>query len=141
MLIASPVAKVRSDSSETISPDSIPTRASQLELAHVLEDGDTGADGAHRIVLMRLRNAESDHDRVAGVAPHRAAVGLDAALDALEEALHARARNLRIRSSDKGSRVDQVDEHDRCQLPLHPSSLRTNRECPELPFSEAVSAP
>ena len=79
---------------------------------------------------MRLRDPESDHDGVAGEPAHRPSMGLDAFLDVPEEACDAPTRDLRIASRDQRRRVDEVDEHHRCKLAFHPSSLRTNEECP-----------
>ena len=107
-----------------------PDAGLELELAHALEDGEPGLHSAQGIVLVRLGDAEGDHDGVAGIPPHRAPMRLDAILDVLEEALHAPARDLGIGSGDERGRVDEVDEHDRCELSLHPSSLRTRQVAP-----------
>ena len=93
---ASPVAKVESVSSTTTSPASMPTRASRPSVANVIQDPQAGPDGAVGVVLVRDRDAECRHHGVAGELFDRAAVGLDAALDTVEEGGHAAAGDLRI---------------------------------------------
>ena len=75
MFTASPVANVDSLSSATTSPDSIPTRASSPSSSTASMIASAGADGALGVVLVRLRDAERGHHRVAGELLHDAAVG------------------------------------------------------------------
>ena len=95
------------------------------ELVDVLDDPEGGANGALRVVLVRLRDPERRHDRVAGELLHRPAVGLDAAGDGVEERRDVPACDLRVLVGDQLGRADQVREQDCCELPLHTEILGT----------------
>ena len=115
---ASPVANVESPDSATTSPDSIPMRTAEAAVA-ALEDRGGGAYGTLRVVLVRRRDAEDRHDRIAGELLDRPAVRGDVSCGALEEARHPPPDDLRIASGDERGRVDEVDEQRRRELPLH----------------------
>ena len=77
---------------------------------HRVEDRGGGADGALGVVLVRLRDAESGHDRVAGELLDDAAVRGDAMRDVLEERVDAPAHDLGIAHCDELGRADEIDE-------------------------------
>ena len=91
----------------------------ELELVDRLEDRERGPHGALGVVLVRLRDAEGGHDRVARELLDVAAVRLDAARDLVEEPRHAPAHDLGIARGDERRRVDEVDEEDRCEFSFH----------------------
>ena len=93
------------------------------ELPDGLEHPERRAYRALRVVLVRLRDAERRHDRVAGELLDEPAVGHDAMGDLVEVLLDAPARDLRIGSGDHRCRADEIDEQDCCELTLHPSSV------------------
>ena len=72
----------------------------EAELVDRLEHRERGTDRALGIVLVCLRDAERGHDGVPGEFLDGAAVGLDAALDAVEEPRHTTAGDLRILARD-----------------------------------------
>ena len=74
---------------------------------------------ALRVVLVGLRNAERGHDRVAGELLDDPAVLPDGLGNRLEELVHAPTHDLGVGRGDEPGRVDDVDEQDRCELPLH----------------------
>jgi hypothetical protein len=76
------------------------------------------AERSFGIVLMRERDGERRHHGVTGKRLDGAPVRFDAAGDELEELRHAPADDLGIRCGDKRRRADEVDEHDRCELPF-----------------------
>ncbi len=104
------------------------------ELDDVVEDAEAGADRALGVVLVRLRDPEGGHDRVAGELLDGAAVRLDAARDAVEERRHPPPGDLRVLPCGKLGRADQVGEQDRRQLALHTESLGTGAEVPNTVF-------
>ena len=104
-----------------------PDAGLQCELVHGLEDQQRGANRPLRVVLVRLRDAERRHDGVAGELLHLAAVDLDAVRDELEEAVDLPPDHLGIGTRHQPGRIDQVHEHDGCQLALHTSSVETLR--------------
>ena len=91
----------------------------QPEPVHGIHDRDGRAHGPLGVVLVRLRDAERRHDRVAGELLDDAAVGRDAVRDVLEEGRHTAADDLRIACGDELGRADQIDEDDSCELPFH----------------------
>ena len=68
----------------------------ETELANVIQDPQAGPDGPVGVILVRDRDTECRHHGVAGELFDRAAVGLDAALDTVEEGSHAATGDLRI---------------------------------------------
>jgi hypothetical protein len=68
----------------------------ETELADVIENPQPGPDGAVGVVLVRDGDTEGGHYSVAGELLDGATVGLNTALDAVEEARHSAARDLRI---------------------------------------------
>ena len=91
----------------------------ELELVDAVEDLERSADGALRVVLVRLRNAEGRHHGVARELLDRTAVALDAVRDAVEELRHAPAHDFRVARRDERRRVDEVDEQDRGEFSFH----------------------
>ena len=91
----------------------------ETEIADMIENPETGPDGAVGVVLVRAWDPERGHHGVAGELLDGAAVRLDAALDAVEEGRHAPARDLGILARDELGRRDQVSEQDCCELPFH----------------------
>ena len=89
----------------------------------MIENPQPGPDGAVGVVLVRDRDTEGGHYGVAGELLDGAAVGLDAALDAVEEARHAAARDLWILAVQQLRRSDEVREQDRGELSLHDQIL------------------
>ena len=92
----------------------------EAELLHLLEGREAGAHGALGVVLVRERDAEGGHHRVAGELLDRAAVRDDAVRDLVEEPVHTPAHDLGIGVGDELRGRDEVHEEDGCQLPLHP---------------------
>ena len=92
----------------------------EVELAHLLERGEAGADGALGVVLVCERDPEGGHDGVPGEFLHRAAVRDDAMLDLVEEARDLAPHDLRVTPGEAFGRVDEVDEEDCRELALHP---------------------
>ena len=82
----------------------------ELEVLDRLHDRERGPDGPLRVVLVRPRDPERGHHRVARELLHRAAVGDDAAGDILEEARDAPAHDLGIVGRDELRRLDEIDE-------------------------------
>ena len=105
------------------------------ELAHLLHHREGGAERALGVVLVRARNAERGHHRVAGELLDRAAVLLDAGRGLIEVLAHAAPDDLGIDSAHEGRRVDQVDEEHRRELPFHPSIVGTGALPAETDFS------
>ncbi len=95
------------------------------ELPNVLEDPEACSDRAIRVVLVGLRDPERGHDRVAGEFLHRAAVGLDAAGDAVEEARDAAPCDLGVFTGEKLGRANEIGKKNRRQLALHAQILGT----------------
>ena len=122
-MTASPVAKVESLSSATTSPDSMPDARLELELVDCVEDREPGADGALGVVLVRLRDPERGHDRVAGELLDDPAVRDHAVRDAVEVRLDTPPHDLGVGAGDERGRVDEVDEQDRGELAFHASSV------------------
>ena len=91
----------------------------ELELVHRVEDRERRAHGALGVVLVRLRDPEGRHDRVAGELLDDPAVRDHAVRDPLEEGLDAAAHDLGIRAGDERGRIDEVDEQDRGKLAFH----------------------
>ena len=104
--------------------------------AHLLDRGhdlERGAKGALRVVLVRERDAERGHDRVAGELLDGAAVRHDAARDVVEVVVDALPDDLRIGARDQPCGVDEIDEEDGRQLPFHASSLGSGEEATAVP--------
>ena len=76
-------------------------------------DVERGARGAKRVVLVRDRDAEGGHDRVARELLHRAAVPREGRRDRLEVAPQDAPERLRIERLRERHRLDDVDEEDR----------------------------
>ena len=104
-LTASPVANVESPSSATTSPDSMPIRASSSSSSTASRIAERGANRALGVVLVRLRDPEGGHDRVAGELLDDPAVRDHAVRDAVEERLDTAAHDLRIGARDERRRV------------------------------------
>ena len=117
-MTASPVAKVASRLVRHDLARLDPDPRLQAEVADGVEDRERGPDGARGVVLVRPRDPERGHDRVADELLHRAAVSADAAGRPLEEAVDAPAHDLRVRCGDERGRVDDVDEQHGCELAL-----------------------
>jgi hypothetical protein len=98
-----------------------------------LQDSQRRLHGALRVVLVRLRHAESGHDRVAGELLHGAAMALDALRDLGEEQRHAAAHDLGVAGRDQAAGVDEVDEQDRGEFPFHRPNSRNATGRPKLP--------
>ena len=71
-----------------------------------------------------MRDAEGGHHGVAGELLDGAAVGLDAALDPVEEGRHAAARDLRVLAGDELGRRHEVSEQNGCEFALHEPNSR-----------------
>ena len=82
----------------------------ETELADVIENPQPGPDRAVGVVLMRDGDTEGGHYCVAGEFLDGAAMGLDAALDAVEEARHPTAGDLWILAVQQLRRSDEVRE-------------------------------
>jgi hypothetical protein len=74
------------------------------------------ANGAKRVVLVHLRNAEDGHHRVADELLHCAAVPLDDRLHLAEVAAEQRAQCLRVGGLAERGRADDVAEEHRHDL-------------------------
>jgi len=72
-----------------------------------------------RVVLVGLGNAECSHDRVSGELLDDPAVLPDGLGDGLEELVHTATHDLGVGRGDEPRGIDDVDEQDRCELPLH----------------------
>ena len=115
MLTASPVAS-RSSVPVTTSPVLTPIRPCDAELRQRVAHLDRRSAGAQRVVLVRRRDAEHRHHRVADELLHRAAVRLDDRLHPLEVARQQRPQRLRIRRLPQRRRADHVAEQHRHRL-------------------------
>jgi hypothetical protein len=93
-LTASPVAR-RSLVPTTTSPVLTPIRASTPS-SGARRASRRGPDGAERVVLVHLGDAEDGHDRVADELLHGAAVALDDCLHLVEVAAEERPQRLRV---------------------------------------------
>src|SRR6202035_449652 len=91
----------------------------EVELLDLGERREAGAHGALGVVLVRERDSEGGHDRVAGELLHRAAVRDDAVRHLVEEARDLAPDDLRIAAGKVLGRVDEVDEKDGDELALH----------------------
>ena len=142
-LIARPVAKVVSSSSDTISPDSIPIRTSSPSLSTAVPHRKRGPHGPLGVVLVRHGNAERGHDGVAGEPLHDAAVRGDAVRDLLEEPLEAGARDLRIARSRRApsSRRGRRRAPWRASVPSPKDSVATHPEDGAEAAAAAVGCP
>ena len=98
----------------------------QLAVA-AFHDRDCRSHRALGVVLVSRRDAEDRQDRVAGELLDRAAVRVDVRPDAVEEPRHLPPGDLGITRGDERSRVDEVDEHRRRELPLHTLSVGSRR--------------
>ena len=78
---------------------------------------DRSPDGAQRVVLVQLGQAENGHHRVADELREHSAVPLDDRLDALEVVRQDMREGLRIESLPQTGRVDDIGEEDRDRLP------------------------
>ena len=114
----------------TTSPVATPIRPSSSELGQGLAHLDRRPAGAQGIVLVRDRNPEHGHHRVADELLHRAAVALDDRLHPLEVAGKQRPDRLRVGRLPERRRADDVAEEDGHDLAL----LRRpcDRRCPAL---------
>ena len=99
----------------------------ELEVRDGLHDRERRPDGPLRVVLVRARDPERGHHRVAGELLHRAAVGDDAPGDVLEEARHAPANDLRVIGREELRRLDEIDEEDGRELALYHPKAPTRR--------------
>ena len=81
-----------------LEPDAVLLRELLVERRDPDADVERGAGGSKRVVLVRDRDAERGHDRVAGVLLHGAAVPCDRRRHRLEVASAARARAPRGRA-------------------------------------------
>ena len=97
----------------------MPMRAWSSRSSIELRISSAGPDGALGVVLVRGRDAERSHHGVAGELLDGAAVGLDAAGDAVEELCHAPTHDLGVARRDERRRVDEVDEQDRGKFSFH----------------------
>ena len=79
---------------------------------------DRGAAGTQRVVLVRLRDAEDGHHRIADELLHRAAVRLDDRLHPLEVAGEQRSQRLRVGRLSELRRTGDVAEQHRDHLAL-----------------------
>ena len=95
------------------------------ELADRVDDRERRPHRALGVVLVRDRNAERGHHRVAGELLDDAAVRRDAVRDLVEEAGQPRADDLGIGARDELRRADEVDEEHRRELPFHPRRIGT----------------
>jgi hypothetical protein len=86
-----------------------------MEVGDRLHDPEARPGGALGVVLVRERDPERGHDRVAGELLDRASVGLDAARDLVEESVDAAARDLRV---DERGRLDEIGEQHGGELAL-----------------------
>ena len=77
-----------------------------------------GANRAERVVLVRSRNAEDRHHRVADELLDGTAVAFDDPPEVFEVAAHARAQCLRVGRLPEGSRAHEVTEENRDDLSL-----------------------
>ena len=100
----------------------------ELELMHGLDDPERSPNGSLGVVLVRLRDAESGHDRVAGELLHRPPVGLDAMRDLVEVPRDAPAHDLGVARRDERRRVDEVDKENRCEFAFHGSKCKNETE-------------
>ncbi len=114
----------------TTSPVSIPIRTSSptpcswsellVERGDPCPDVERGARRAERVVLVRDRDPERGHDRVARVLLDRASVARERRRHGLEVALQDSAERLRVERRRERHRLDDVDEEDRDEPPeLH----------------------
>jgi hypothetical protein len=71
------------------------------------------------VVLVRLRDPESGHDRITGELFDEATVRLDAARDVFEVLVHAPADDLGVAGGYEIGGVDQVHEKDGRESSLH----------------------
>ena len=102
----------------------------ELEVVDRVDDPERCLHGALRVVLVRLRDAERSHDRIARELLDLPAVGLDAAGDLVEVPRHAAAHDFGVGRRDERRRIDEVDEQDRCEFALHGSKCKNARESP-----------
>ena len=111
-LTASPVTSVSPSPPTTTSPVLTPIRASRPCSAIAARISAGGSHRAQCVVLVRDRNPEDRHDRVADELLDGAAVALDDRAQILEVAAHARAQRLRIGRLAERGRADEVAEED-----------------------------
>ena len=116
----------RGDDLPRLDPDPDLERDSVLLQELLVERGDPGLDvergarGAERVVLVRDRDPERGHDRVARVLLDRASVAHDRRRHGLEVALQDGAERLRVESRRKRHGLDDVGEQHRDETPkLH----------------------
>ena len=113
-----------------------PGASLELELVDRVHDREPRAHGALSVVLVRLRDPEGRHDRVAGELLDDPAVRDHAMRDPLEEGLDTATHDLGIRARDEGGRIDEIDKQDRGKLAFHACSVKRARE----PVSSAASS-
>ncbi len=88
-----------------------------------------GANRPQSIVLVRDRDPENGHDRVADELLDCPTVALDDRSEILEVASHARAQCLRIGRLTERRRTDEIAEEDRHDLPRLARALRRCQRC------------
>jgi hypothetical protein len=79
-----------------------------------------GADGSQRVVLVHRGDAEDGHDGIADELFDGTAVRLDDCLHLLEVTSQKGLQHLRVTVLAERRRTDDVTEHDRDDLPVHP---------------------
>ena len=108
------------DPDPDLEPDPVLLDELLVERGDADADVERGASRAQRVVLVRHRDAERGHDRVARVLLDRAAVTRDRRRDGLEVAPQHRAERLGVERLGERHRLDDVDEEDRDEPPeLH----------------------
>ena len=96
----------------------------EAEVGGRLEDRERGADRALGVVLVRLRDAERGHHRVARELLDQPPVVLDALRGLLEEPVDPAPDDLGIGRGDEPGRIDQVDEQHGRQFAFHSHKCR-----------------
>ena len=92
----------------------------ETETVDGVHDRYRSADGALRVVLMRGRNPEGCHHRVAGELLDDAAVRGNALRDLLEVRVDPAAHDFGVARGDELGRADEIDEEHGCELAFHP---------------------
>ena len=93
--------------------DAIPSLEVVVQPGERVAHLDRCANGAQRIVLVKLGQAEDRHHRVADELRELPAVPLDDGPDPLEEGRHDLVQRLRVEPLPEPCRVDDVGEEDR----------------------------
>ena len=93
------------------------------EPVHGVEDRERRAEGALGVVLVRQRDAERGHDRVAGELLDDAAVRtMQCETWSKKRVTRRRTTSGSLRGDERG-RVDEVDEEDGCELAFHSCTI------------------